>query len=135
MANATSEKGYQQTQELVVGRLGAGDTINVILSGVTRQSRWWDVFLGAFAITLRRPWYVVLTSHRVLVIARDRRSGSPTGIEWDEPRSTVQVDKYSAGRLSGKLFLRRPSDEQILKLIVNFRQRSEALEIKTALEA
>jgi len=134
MANRLAEKSRARAREAVAGRLEPGEEIEVLLFGMTRPSLWLDFLISPLLAVFQRSWYVVLTDRRVLVVPLDRWSGRPTGVEWDEPRAGVRVDRYKRGVLMGKLFLRRVADGGVLKLQFVFRFRSDALAVKAALD-
>ena len=134
MANRLVEKSRARAREAVADQLEAGEEVEVLLLGVTRPSVWLDALISPLLAMFQRSWYVLLTSRRVFVVPLSRSSGRPTGIEWEEPRAGVRVDRYRRGVLTGKLFLRRVADNRVLKLRVMLRNRDDALKIKSALD-
>lgn len=134
MANRFVEKRRAQAREVVADRLEPGEEIEILLFCVTRPYPWLGVLLTSFVVLFQRSWYVLLTDRRVFVVALNRWSGRPTGVEWDEPRAGVRVERYRRGLLMGKLYVRRVVDGRVLKLQFNFHFRSDALAIKSALD-
>jgi hypothetical protein len=133
MASRMIEKSQARVREAVAGELAPGEEIEVLLFGITRLNFWLDVLIAPLLSFFQRMWYVVLTDQRVLLVRLNRWSGRPAGIEWIEPRAGVRVDRYAPGKLLGKLFLRRVSNGVELKLHFNFRNRAEAIAVKTVL--
>lgn len=135
MKNRLIERGRARAREAVDGRLEAGEQIEVILYAVTRPNLWLEALISPLLIAFQRAWYLVLTDRRLFAIPYGRASGRPTGIEWEEPRGGVRVERYKRGVLMGKLFLRRVADDRVLKLRVPLGQKDPALEVKRALES
>ncbi len=133
MANRLIERSRARVSEAVADRLEPGEEIQLLLFAVTRPSFWLDALISPLLAILQRSWYVVLTDRHVFVVPLARASGRPTGIEWDEPRAGLRVERYKPGVLMGKLFLRRTTDGRVLKLRFLFRYRKDALAIKNAL--
>ena len=135
MRNPFIERARARAREAVNGRLEAGEEIEVLLFAVTRPSVWLDALISPLLAVLQRTWYVVLTNRRVFLVPFGRRSGRPIGIDWEEPRGGVRVERYKRGVLMGKLFLRRLADDRVMKLRVPLGQKDAALEVKRALES
>jgi hypothetical protein len=131
--NRLIEKARARVRETVADRLEPGEEVELLFLAVTRPSFLMDVLISPLLAMLQRSWYVVLTDRRILLVPLARASGRPTGIEWDEPRAGVGVERYRPGLLMGKLFLRRATDGRVLKLRFLFRYRNDAIAIKDAL--
>ena len=110
----------------MASRLEPGEAVEVNLFGITRP-------LIPRPGHRQRSWYVVLTNRRVLTVRLKGFSVRPAGVEWDELRAGVLVDRYAHGMYWGRLHLRRVSDGQVLKLQFVFPYRDAALVIKVAL--
>jgi hypothetical protein len=104
-----SDKQTAKVTEFVQGSLRPGEQVAAVLGqGMAGPSMMLVAMLGALLAFMQKPYAVVVTDSRVLIV---RLKMSLTGyppktLEADYPRSEVQAS-FSGGALTGRLNLER----------------------------
>jgi hypothetical protein len=118
-------------------QLEPGEEIAHLVQGQHRPRMWLglEFVVGTWAFILLRYYTVVVTDRRLLLVRGSKLTARPKRVEWDEPLESVVVDARKHGLLLDKLFLRRRTQEGLIRLRVARRFRSETDGIAEAVGA
>lgn len=133
-----TDKVRTRIEEAARAHLLAGEQI--LAAGMAVRSRRRRQFLLSLLSPLltafsQRPYYVVLTDQRLLVLKPGLMRGTSAEHVWADPPSTLHLEESRQGPLNSVLTVRRQTTNEVWRLELNRMYRAEAERIRQALTA
>jgi hypothetical protein len=127
----------ERAEQVAAETLEPGEQIVNVVQGQARPRFWLglELLIGAWMFFLIKYYTVALTDRRLILLRGSKLTGRAKRVEWAEPRESVVVDMHKHGLLLDKLFLRRRTQEGMVRLRVARRFRSETDAVADALGA